>query len=131
MQGVMEIAEASKNLQSINKAVNAYDGDHGFYPSSLGQLVPSYLPSTSVLHNAGDPNPNPRHVSYTYVRPTSSTARNAPYLSTTVTYSIAGPNQTITQTVVMKMALDGTVTQQQTQTQTMGASNGTNAGKGF
>jgi hypothetical protein len=131
MQGGMEIAEASKNLRLINTAVNSFQRDHGTYPSNLGQLVPTYLPSSSVLHNSADPNPNPNHVSYTYVKPTSSTAQNVPYLSTSVTYSMTIQNQTITQTEVMKMALDGTVTQQQTQTQTTSGASGTNSGKGF
>ncbi len=84
MQGGMEIAEASKDLRLINTAVNSYQRDHGAYPVRLGQLVPNYLPNSAVLHNSADPNPNPSHVSYTYVQPTSSTALNSPYLSTTV-----------------------------------------------
>jgi len=135
MQGGMQIAAASKNLQVINTAVKSFQRDHGAYPVRLSQLVPNYLPSASVLHTAADPNPNPNHVSYTYVQPTSSTPQNVPYLSTSVTYSMTISTQTVTQTTVMKMALDGFVTQQQSQTQTMGTSNsgsiGNSPSKGF
>ena len=126
MQGGMEVAEAEKNIKVINDAVIQYDKDNGTYPTSLQQLTPKYLPDPTVLHSSADPISSPNHVSYTYIRPTSSTPPTTPYLSIVINYGMTMSNQTVKIKQQIQMPLDGTpiVTQSQTQSVTPSAGSG-------
>jgi len=119
MQGGMAVAEAEKNIKLINDAVIKYDKDNGTYPVSLQQLTPKYLPDPSVLHSSADQITNPSHVSYTYIRPTSSTPTNAVYLSIVVTYGMTVSNQTVKIKQSIQMPLDGSLVVSQSQTQSV------------
>jgi hypothetical protein len=60
-------------LAAIRNAVVKYDDVNGKYPANLKQLVPTYLPYAD-LHASTDANPDPNHVSFTYVKPPQGAA---------------------------------------------------------
>jgi len=59
---------AEKDLEDIQAALVRYHEAKKHYPKSLRELVPTYLADPSELHNGLDPNPDPNHISFTYVK---------------------------------------------------------------
>ena len=128
MKSATDIADATTKLTQINAAVNQYYKTNNTYPSSLTQLVPTYLPSAASLHSSADPNPNPTNVSFKYTRPSNNAPPSTIYLAISDSFTMAIGQQSVTTTTVMHMSLDGQLTRQQTQTQSTGATTGQTGG---
>lgn len=74
----------------IQQAIVAYHDKAGSYPAKLTNLVPTYLPSTSDLHAPTDANPDPKHISWTYLRPTAGESPKSPLIKTPMVIEFGG-----------------------------------------
>jgi type II secretory pathway pseudopilin PulG len=79
------LGASEKQMASIIQALHQYRTDNGNYPKSLSGLVPKYLPVATVLHSPLDTNPDPTHVSYSYVKPFPSAPATTEVIN--ITYS--------------------------------------------
>jgi hypothetical protein len=70
-------------MAKIREAIKAYKTKTGEYPATLEDLVPTYLPDRSVLHNPLDMGNAPDHISYEYTKPASDASSNTVILTFT------------------------------------------------
>ena len=118
---------AIRNMETIREAIMRYHDHTGSYPDNLQQLVPTYLPDSSVLHSALDSNSNPSHVSYTYTKPTSSSTDSSTLLALHWQMSMSFGDQTQTTNFTYVLPIKGPIRQEQSQ---MGATTTTTIGVG-
>ena len=116
LRGGMEVADAGEKMKLINRKVILYRQSTGHYPPTLQALVPQYLTDGSQLHILADPNPNPAHVSFIYMKPADNAPSNTVYLTGHVDYkfTMLSINQKVNDTLTM--SLDGQLNKQRLQT---------------
>jgi hypothetical protein len=73
-------AQSKKMASDVLYAINKYRTDYGQYPSSLMDLIPTFLPTQAALHLPVDTNPDPSHVSLEYSQPAPYAARDMPVI---------------------------------------------------
>ncbi|BDI32996.1 hypothetical protein CCAX7_50470 [Capsulimonas corticalis] len=97
----------TQNGLKIRRAVIDYHDKKGSYPAKLADLVPDYLPSPTILHDASDTNPDPSHISWTYHRPTEGAPPKTPLLENSIVIKIGNNPPARTSFIIN---LDGTTT---------------------
>lgn len=86
--GVNKLMQTSLTTQQgieICSAIDRYRNKTGKFPDKLADLVPSTLYTDSQMHSPCDPNHDPNHISWTYIKPTEQTAASAPMIEITCT----------------------------------------------
>jgi hypothetical protein len=101
---------SAANGMKIQQAIVLYHQRTGKYPSNLNALYPDYLPDGKVLHSPLDDNPNPGHVSWTYIKPTEGEDPKSPLLRLPyeIRMNVGGSTSSQKQEIVIN--LDGTTT---------------------
>lgn len=104
----MNIGTTIGNGVKIQRAIVQYHTTHGRYPDTLTDLVADGDIDGKILHSPLDPNSDPGHISWTYHRPTATSAPNAPLLTMHYTLTIPGANTQQTTGSDIVINLDGT-----------------------
>jgi hypothetical protein len=113
---------SATNGMKIQQAIVRYHQQTGKYPANLNALYPNYLTDGKILHSPLDSNPNPGHISWTYIKPAEGADPKSPLLRLPyeINMTIGGSTSSQKQEIVIN--LDGTET---TNTSTSGSYNRT------
>jgi hypothetical protein len=74
----------------IRQAIVKYHDKTGAYPVTLSNLIPAYVPTVADMHAPTDANPDPKHVSWKYMRPSADAGPKTPLLKTAIVIEMGG-----------------------------------------